>query len=55
LKFEFTGGSNLDPAKDQHIHSAHIKFQDGRKVVSSWEGYLEGKPAGTMNFHLARQ
>jgi hypothetical protein len=55
LHFEFTGGTNLDPAKDTHIHSAQITFGDEGKIKSSWVGYSEGKAAGTMNFLLARK
>jgi hypothetical protein len=53
-RFEFTGGTNLDPAKDTHIHSTHITIGDEGKVKSSWVGYSGGAAAGTMNFHLTR-
>ena len=28
LKFEFAGGSNLDPKKDEHMHSAVLTIID---------------------------
>jgi hypothetical protein len=54
LVFDFTGGTNLDPAVDAHIHSAEIKLGDPKKLESIWESYAGGKKAGTMTFHLAR-
>ncbi len=54
LVFDFTGGTNLDPAVDVHIHSAVITLKEDGKVESSWTGWAGGKEAGVMNFHLAR-
>ena len=53
LFFAFDGGTNLDPEKDGHIHSAEIQLgEDG--VISHWHGYYEGKRAGTQIFELTR-
>ena len=54
LVFDFTGGTNLDPAVDNHIHAAEIVLHDEGTMISSWKAYAEGKQAGTMTFHLAR-
>ncbi len=54
LVFDFTGGTNLDPAVDTHIHSAVITMKDGGKVESSWTGYAGGEQRGVMTFNLAR-
>jgi hypothetical protein len=54
LVFEFTGGTNLDPETDHHIHSAELKVIDADRVDSIWKGWSEGKPAATMTFRLAR-
>ena len=54
LVFDFTGGTNLDPAVDAHIHSAEIKLADPKHLESIWESYAGGKKAGGMVFHLAR-
>jgi len=54
LSFDFTGGSNLNPAKDPHIHSAKIVFKEGGKVQSNWFAYNAGEEAGQMSFNLAR-
>src|SRR5262245_33574107 len=44
LRFQFVGGSNLDPAKDAHMHEGSITFEDDDHIVSSWVGYKDGKP-----------
>jgi hypothetical protein len=54
LVFDFTGGTNLDPAVDEHIHSAEIQLTDPKHLESIWEGYAGGKKVATMTFHLAR-
>ncbi len=54
LHFAFAGGTNLDPEKDEHIHSATIVFVDGDHVETSWVGYQGGEEAGTMTLALAR-
>ena len=54
LVFNFTGGTNFDPAVDTHIHAAEIALHDEDAMISSWKPYVGGKQAGTMTFHLAR-
>ena len=44
IHFEFAGGTNLDPAKDKHMHEGTITFVDDDHIEWSgvaWEG---GKP-----------
>src|SRR5436853_7010664 len=44
IRFQFAGGSNLDPAKDKHMHEGTITFVDEDHIEWSgvaWEG---GKP-----------
>jgi hypothetical protein len=53
--FVFDGGSNLDPEKDHHIHGLTITFLKDGKVSSAWEGYADGKTAGTTTFLLSKQ
>jgi hypothetical protein len=55
LVFEFAGGSNLDPAKDGHIHNGKIRFVDADHLQSEWEFYADGKPAGKHSFDLVRK
>lgn len=54
LVFDFAGGSNLDPAKDEHIHSARLVLRDQDTVESSWVGWNRGREAETMRFELRR-
>jgi hypothetical protein len=55
LIFVFDGGSNLDAAKDHHIHGVEITFEKDGRVTSAWDGYDGGKKAGTMVFALSRK
>jgi hypothetical protein len=55
LVFVFDGGSNLDPAKDMHIHGLQITFHEDGRVVSDWEGYMGGKSFGATSFIMTRQ
>jgi hypothetical protein len=55
--FNFAGGSNLDPAKDKHMHEGTITFVDADHIEWSgvcWEG---GKPAKgpACNMKLVRK
>jgi hypothetical protein len=45
IDFKFVGGSNLDPAKDMHMHEGSITFVDDDHIEWSWVGYKDGKPA----------
>jgi hypothetical protein len=47
LVFTFAGGSNIDPAKDMHMHEGSIKFLDDDRIEWKWGGYQDGKPADT--------
>ena len=45
IRFQFAGGTNLDPAKDKHMHEGTLTFIDDDHIEWSgvcWEG---GKPA----------
>lgn len=47
IRFQFAGGSNLNPAKDKHMHEGTITFVDDDHIEVSgvcWEG---GKPCET--------
>jgi hypothetical protein len=45
LMFDFDGGTNLDPAKDIHIHDVRITLKDADHVESKWVAYVNGKPS----------
>lgn len=55
LIFVFDGGTNLDPAKDMHIHGLEMTFEKEGQVKSDWQGYMGGKPAGTTSFIMTRE
>jgi hypothetical protein len=54
LVFVFDGGSNLDPAKDMHVHGMTVSFGKGGEVDCAWVAYVNGKSAGTTHFRLSR-
>jgi hypothetical protein len=55
LVFEFAGGTNLDPAKDLHMHGYRVRLLDSDRVHGEWEYYRDGKSAGKHIFDLVRK
>jgi hypothetical protein len=55
LVFAFDGGSNLDPAKDMHIHEGKITIRDADHLVARWTAFRDGKPVHGDDFVLTRQ
>ena len=55
LSFGFTGGTNLDPATDAHIHSGRIRFVDEGRFEAEWDFYQAGKLAGGHRFLMSRK
>ena len=57
LKFVFAGGTNLDPAKDMHMHEGSITLIDDDHIEWTWCGYNNGKPADDhkVSMKLARK
>ena len=45
LKFLFAGGTNLDPAKDMHMHEGTLTFVDDDHIEFSGVAWVNGKPA----------
>ena len=44
IRFQFAGGTNLDPAKDTHMHEATITFEDEDHLEWSGVAWDGGKP-----------
>ncbi len=44
--FKFVRGSNMDPAKDGHIHGLVFRVVDANQIEHEWEHYKDGKAAG---------
>jgi hypothetical protein len=57
LAFEFDGGTNLDPAKDDHMHAGRLEFVSGDEIRAEWQGWSGGRPdpAHLARFHLTRR
>jgi len=45
LDFKFVSGSNLNPAKDMHMHEGSITVVDDDHIESTWQAWQDGKPA----------
>lgn len=43
IKWEFAGGTNLDPKKDTHMHSSTMKFVDDDHLEIEGEAWADGK------------
>lgn len=48
IRFEFAGGSNLDPSKDKHMHSATLTIVDADHIEVAGTGWQGGAPAKDM-------
>lgn len=54
IPFAFDGGTNVDPARDGHMHSCRIRV-DGPNAARSWWAYfVDGKHDHTTEFVLRR-
>jgi hypothetical protein len=53
LLFTFTGGTNMDAAKDTHVHEGKISIR-GDRIESEWSVYTGGKEAGANRFFLSK-
>ncbi len=45
IRWQFQGGTNLDPAKDAHMHSAVVTFVDDDHIEIEGEAWEGGKPS----------
>jgi hypothetical protein len=54
ILFRFAGGTNLDPAKDQHMHEAEFTFVDEASFKARWTLYAGEKPDHSAEFTLVR-
>jgi hypothetical protein len=55
IVFKFAGGTNLDPAKDGHMHDVTFTFLDANHIQQEWTFYADGKPTKTEKFDLMRK
>ena len=47
IRWEFAGGTNLDPAKDAHMHGATVTIVDDDHIEIEGEAWENGKPSET--------
>jgi len=47
IKWVFVGGSNLDPAKDAHMHGGTLTIVDDDHIEFAGEAWENGKPSET--------
>ena len=56
IAMEFDGGTNVDPAKDVHIHGVRIELLGPDEMRETWIGWKGGKPEeASLVFHLKRK
>jgi len=55
LQFGFAGGTNLDPAKDIHIHQGRIRFVGEGRLEEEWDVFDGPKKTVSNRFFLARK
>jgi hypothetical protein len=55
LDFTFDGGTNIDPARDRHMHSASLAFLGADEIRTEWTELAEGKPVLVVKSHLVRR
>ena len=52
IHFAFAGGTNLDPAKDMHMHEGTLTFVDDDHIEFAGVAWVDGKPSETHCGHL---
>jgi hypothetical protein len=55
IAFELTGGCNLNPAKDMHMHSFRVRPVDADHLHSECEIFANGKCTEKHTFDLVRK
>ncbi|MBM3984850.1 MAG: hypothetical protein FJ296_04040 [Planctomycetes bacterium] len=57
LVFEFDGGTNIDPARDMHMHLARLGFSGPDEIRGEWQGWEGGQadPEHRVQFHMRRK
>jgi hypothetical protein len=54
IRFDFAGGDNLDPARDQHAHDGYFRFHADGTLESTWSFWRDGKTTNAETFRLRR-
>ena len=48
IQFKFAGGTNLDPARDTHMHEGTLTFVDDDHIEFSGVAWVGGKPSADL-------
>ena len=55
IAFAYDGGTNIDPKRDRHMHSATFDLVGADEIRSEWSELAEGKPVFVARMHLVRK
>ena len=55
FEFAYDGGTNIDPKRDRHMHSATFDLASANEIRSEWSELAEGKPVFLARMHLVRK
>lgn len=55
LAFDFTGGSNVNPARDSHVHAGRLFVADAGRLEEEWTFWKDGKVSDKARFFLVRK
>ena len=56
LAFDYDGGTNIDVAKTNHMHTAKLEFVSADEIRGTWQNWSGGKPGDHVAaFHLVRK
>jgi hypothetical protein len=53
--FKFDGGTNIDPSRDRHMHSASVELVGDDEIRTVWTEIAEAKPVLVVKSHLLRK
>lgn len=53
--FAYDGGTNIDPKRDRHMHSALLELLGVDEIRSEWTELAEGQPVLVAKSHLVRK
>ncbi len=53
--FAYDGGTNIDPKRDRHMHSASLALLGADEIRTEWTELAEGKPVLVVKSHLVRK
>jgi hypothetical protein len=55
IKFDFADGTNMNAAKDGHMHALTLTFVDADHLKAEWTWWKDGAAGGTEAFNFQRK